>query len=392
LLRFKDYEKKVGPQTVLDLLNESDMDESLARAALDGDEDALNTSRVGSSTRSGRRSASRMDEQDDDEDEDFEDEGEERRRRSRRKRKSTTPPKKLKRETPAKDEDAAAPKAASSKKRSPPAKKVEEQAVVEGEASGTSSAAVVAAPSQPLRIPVTQEEALETEICRLEQELMAERAEEDPEGDIDEECLWKPPKWCVPIRADVRTFDFDALAKAQKELTGRLFDVIITDPPWQLATSNPTRGVALGYEQLTDNFIRDMPFAKLQDNGFLFMWVINAKYRFALSLFELWGYELVDEITWVKQTVNRRLAKSHGFYLQHAKETCLVGRKGNDPPGTNRKMGGGDIIFSERRGQSQKPTEIYEAIERLVPGGYYLEIFGRRNNTRDGFVTIGNEL
>ena len=333
-----------------------------------------------------------MDEQDDDEDEDFEDEGEERRRRSRRKRKSTTPPKKLKRETPAKDEDAAAPKAASSKKRSPPAKKVEEQAVVEGEASGTSSAAVVAAPSQPLRIPVTQEEALETEICRLEQELMAERAEEDPEGDIDEECLWKPPKWCVPIRADVRTFDFDALAKAQKELTGRLFDVIITDPPWQLATSNPTRGVALGYEQLTDNFIRDMPFAKLQDNGFLFMWVINAKYRFALSLFELWGYELVDEITWVKQTVNRRLAKSHGFYLQHAKETCLVGRKGNDPPGTNRKMGGGDIIFSERRGQSQKPTEIYEAIERLVPGGYYLEIFGRRNNTRDGFVTIGNEL
>lgn len=29
---------------------------------------------------------------------------------------------------------------------------------------------------------------------------------------------------------------------------------------------------------------------------------------------------LVDEIVWVKMTVNRRLAKSHGFYLQHAKE------------------------------------------------------------------------
>ncbi len=36
---------------------------------------------------------------------------------------------------------------------------------------------------------------------------------------------------------------------------------------------------------------------------------------------------------WVKMTVNRRLAKSHGYYLQHAKEVCLVGKKGKDPPG-----------------------------------------------------------
>ncbi len=42
---------------------------------------------------------------------------------------------------------------------------------------------------------------------------------------------------------------------------------------------------------------------------------------------------LVDEIVWVKMTVNRRLAKSHGYYLQHAKEVCLVGKKGNDPLG-----------------------------------------------------------
>lgn len=35
---------------------------------------------------------------------------------------------------------------------------------------------------------------------------------------------------------------------------------------------------------------------------------------------------LVDEIVWVKMTVNRRLAKSHGFYLQHAKEARRRGR------------------------------------------------------------------
>jgi hypothetical protein len=36
---------------------------------------------------------------------------------------------------------------------------------------------------------------------------------------------------------------------------------------------------------------------------------------------------IVDDVTWVKRTVNHRLAKSHGYYLQHAKESCLIGVK-----------------------------------------------------------------
>jgi mRNA m6A methyltransferase catalytic subunit len=28
----------------------------------------------------------------------------------------------------------------------------------------------------------------------------------------------------------------------------------------------------------------------------------------------------------------------------------------------------------------------------LVPNGYYLEIFGRRNNIRPRWVTVGNEI
>jgi mRNA (2'-O-methyladenosine-N6-)-methyltransferase len=119
---------------------------------------------------------------------------------------------------------------------------------------------------------------------------------------------------------------------------------------------------------------------------------------------------LVDEIVWVKMTVNRRLAKSHGYYLQHAKEVCMVAVKNPSSSNTTpkpgataaaavegsssafaasaaavaalrRQQGGGglaalagrgvgsDVIFSERRGQSQKPEEIYELIEALVPGG-----------------------
>ncbi|KAI8363358.1 MT-A70-domain-containing protein [Mortierella sp. GBAus27b] len=206
-------------------------------------------------------------------------------------------------------------------------------------------------------------------------------------GDEDEDALeeFEAPEWCVPIKANVMTYDWDSLAAELQ------FDVILMDPPWQLATHAPTRGVAIAYQQLPDVCIEELPIPKLSANGFIFIWVINNKYTKAFDLMRRWGYRYVDDITWVKQTVNRRMAKGHGYYLQHAKETCLVGKKGDDPPGCRHSIGS-DVIFSERRGQSQKPEELYELIEELVPNGQYLEIFGRKNNLRDYWVTVGNEL
>lgn len=78
--------------------------------------------------------------------------------------------------------------------------------------------------------------------------------------------VWIPPPFCIPITADVRTFDFKKLAKVQRKTRGKLYDVIVTDPPWQLATHNPTRGVALGYNQLGDDFLMQIPFGEMQEN------------------------------------------------------------------------------------------------------------------------------
>ena len=72
---------------------------------------------------------------------------------------------------------------------------------------------------------------------------------------------------------------------------GRLFDVITIDPPWQLSSANPTRGVAIAYETLNDREILNLPFHKIQTDGFLFVWVINAKYRFAIQMMEEMGYK-----------------------------------------------------------------------------------------------------
>lgn len=99
---------------------------------------------------------------------------------------------------------------------------------------------------------------------------------------------WQVPPHCIPIHANVTTYDWHPLAQATQ------FDVVMMDPPWQLATANPTRGVALGYSQLTDQDIVNLPVPMLQTNGFLFVWVINAKYKFTLDLFDKWGYKYVS--------------------------------------------------------------------------------------------------
>ena len=71
--------------------------------------------------------------------------------------------------------------------------------------------------------------------------------------------------------------------------------------------------------------------------------------KFLISLIMCFSFRLVDEIVWVKQTVNGKINKGHGYYLQHAKETCLVGYKGD--LGALKKNGiDADVIFSCRRG------------------------------------------
>lgn len=217
-------------------------------------------------------------------------------------------------------------------------------------------------------------------------DMIAVNESDDSETDLSkqmQDCVtmlsqYDPPPLSVPINADIRTFDWAELGRRQFETAGRYYDVIMMDPPWQLSSANPTRGVAIGYQQLGDNLIQNIPLRKIQRDGYLFLWVINAKYRVALEMLVNWGYtyelggwvmcRFVDEIAWVKCNKSKRMAKSHGFYLQHSKETCFVAKIGNPPPLTN-FCKESDVIYSERLGQSQKPIDIYEMIERLVPNG-----------------------
>lgn len=75
--------------------------------------------------------------------------------------------------------------------------------------------------------------------------------------------------------------------------------------------------------------------------------------------------------------------------MNHGKEHCLVGMKGNPP--VNRGLDC-DVIVAEVRATSHKPDEIYGIIERLSPGTRKIELFGRPHNIQPNWITLGNQL
>ncbi|XP_061664896.1 N6-adenosine-methyltransferase subunit METTL3 [Syngnathoides biaculeatus] len=182
-----------------------------------------------------------------------------------------------------------------------------------------------------------------------------------------------PSQW---ICCDIRYLDVSILGK---------FAVVMADPPWDIHMELP-------YGTLTDDEMRKLNIPVLQDEGFLFLWVTGRAMELGRECLSLWGYERIDEIIWVKTNQLQRIIRTGrtGHWLNHGKEHCLVGVKGN-PQGFNRGLDC-DVIVAEVRSTSHKPDEIYGMIERLSPGTRKIELFGRPHNVQPNWVTLGNQL
>ena len=101
------------------------------------------------------------------------------------------------------------------------------------------------------------------------------------------------------------------------------------------------------------------------------------------------GFELVEEIIWLKYSKKSKLYQSTGNWWLRAKESCLMFKKNCFSPLSTK--GENDILACLRRAPSQKPDELYELIEQLVPKGRYLELFARKNNLRNNWTSIGDQ-
>lgn len=189
-------------------------------------------------------------------------------------------------------------------------------------------------------------------------------------GDAGNKIL--PSQW---INCDIRNFDCSILGK---------FDVIMADPPWDIHMDLP-------YGTLRDDEMKNLPVKKLQDDGIIFLWVTGRATELARDCLEIWGYTRKEELVWIKTNQLQRLIRTGrtGHWLNHSKEHCLIGIKGNPKLNTNLDC---DVIVSDVRETSRKPDEIYELIERMKPGGRKLELFARPHNRRQGWISLGNQL
>lgn len=181
-----------------------------------------------------------------------------------------------------------------------------------------------------------------------------------------------PRQW---LQCDLRYFDVSILGK---------FSVIMADPPWDIHMELP-------YGTMSDDEMRKLNIPVLQDEGLIFLWVTGRAMELGRECLSLWGYEKCEEIVWVKVNQLQRIIRTGrtGHWLNHGKEHCLVGTKGN--PAVNRGIDC-DVIVSEVRATSHKPDEIYGIIERLSPGTRKIELFGRPHNMQPNWITLGNQL
>ena len=182
-----------------------------------------------------------------------------------------------------------------------------------------------------------------------------------------------PPQW---ICCDLRTIDLKIFRGIAK--------VVMADPPWDIHMDLP-------YGTMTDDEMRALPVANVHDEGMLFLWVTGRAMELARECMSIWGYRRVEEIIWCKTNQLQRIIRTGrtGHWINHSKEHCLVGIKGN--PTFNKNIDC-DVIVSEVRETSRKPDEIYNLVERMCPDCLKVELFGRMHNTHRNWVTLGNQL
>ncbi|OWM72199.1 hypothetical protein CDL15_Pgr018083 [Punica granatum] len=183
---------------------------------------------------------------------------------------------------------------------------------------------------------------------------------------------------------------------AKETAVAAKFGVIMADPPWDIHMELP-------YGTMSDDEMRNLNVPALQTDGLIFLWVTGRAMELGRECLELWGYKRVEEIIWVKTNQLQRIIRTGrtGHWLNHSKEHCLVGIKGN--PEVNRNIDT-DVIVAEVRETSRKPDELgssintvivwqmYPLLERISPRTRKLELFARMHNTHAGWISLGNQL
>jgi N6-adenosine-specific RNA methylase IME4 len=202
-----------------------------------------------------------------------------------------------------------------------------------------------------------------------------------------------PPMW---IKCDLKTFDLSTLGK---------FDVVLIDPPLP-EYSRRAEGLGIDTSNLASwsyEELANLRIDSLAENCcFLFLWVGSSEgLDKGRLLLKKWNFRRCEDIVWIKtnkHNFKRRFYNDNDTLLQHTKEHCLVGIRGQVKRGVDGHFIHAnidtDVIVSEEppHGSTEKPQELYRIIERFCLGRKRIELFGEDHNRRPGWLTLGKSL
>lgn len=171
-------------------------------------------------------------------------------------------------------------------------------------------------------------------------------------------------------------------------LTPMKYSAILADPPWRydlysergFEKSPEAHYNTMGFDELAA-----LPAAHLAAPGcYLFMWSTWPHLPQALRLLQSWGFAYVTGGSWTKRSINWKVTMGTGYVLRTASEPFLVGKIGRPSIASRSERNVilspeavPDSIEAIRREHSRKPPQMREMINRLLPQGYFCELFGR---------------
>lgn len=176
------------------------------------------------------------------------------------------------------------------------------------------------------------------------------------------------------------------------------FAAIVSDPPWKFKTYSEKglgRSAEAHYHCMNFADIAALPVEEwAAKDSVLFLWVTDPFLPKGLELLSEWGFEYKTvAFYWTKTRKNRpttflqprNFPYGTGYWTRANPEICLLGTRGK-PKRVSKDVA--KLIIAPRREHSRKPDDIYERVERLVPGPY-LDMFSRED--RAGWATWGDE-
>jgi N6-adenosine-specific RNA methylase IME4 len=156
--------------------------------------------------------------------------------------------------------------------------------------------------------------------------------------------------------------------------------VAVVDYPWpyEMEDEDPSgRGVrpyptmSIAQIRATQSWLPEL----LHDDAILWLWCTNFHLvRCAAPVLDALGFVERSILTWVKPRFG------HGDWLRAQTEHCILAVRGKPVVTlTNQST----VLFASVRGNSVKPPEFYDLVERLCPAPRYLDVYSRyRHNER----------